>query len=135
MKHKKWFDYKEGYITLISVLVVGAVGIAIALSIILLGVGFSQSSFAIEQSSQAKALANACGEEALQQIRDVSSFTGVGGLAFGQGACSYSVTSQGTLSSIVTARGRVGTIVRKISITVSNVNPPIILKTWQEVAN
>ena len=46
----------NGFITLVSVLVVGAVGVAIALSLILIGLGSSRTSIAVEQSNQAKAL-------------------------------------------------------------------------------
>jgi hypothetical protein len=124
-----------GYITLISVLVVGAVGVAIALSLILLGVGSSRTSFAVEQSNQAKALANACAEEALQQIRDSTPFTGSGNLTLGQGTCSYTVTSQGGSNRTVTASGTVGTIVRKVTVVINAINPLITPTSWQEVSD
>jgi len=127
--------YSRGYITLISVLVVGAVGVAIATSLILLGIGSSRSSFALEQSNQAKALANACAEEALQQIRDSTPYTGTGNLSLGQGTCTYTVTSQGGQNRTITASGTVGTIVRKVKIIITKINPTITVSTWQEVAD
>lgn len=125
----------DGYITLISVLVVGAVGVAITLSIILLGLGSSRTSFAVEQSNQARALANACAEEALQQIRSLTPFTGSGNLTLGQGTCAYTVTSQGAENRTITASGTVGTITRKVKIIISNINPVVTVTTWQEVAD
>ena len=125
----------DGFITLISVLVVGAVGVAIMLSLILLGLGSSRTSFAVEQSSQAKALANACAEEALQQIRDSTPFTGTGSLTLGQGTCSYTVTSQGGSNRTVTASGTVGTIVRKLKIIINQINPTITVTSWQEISD
>ncbi len=125
----------NGYITLISVLVVGAVGVAIATSLILLGVGSSRTSFAVEQSNQAKALANACAEEALQQIRDSTPFIGTGSLTLGQGTCSYTVTSQGGQDRTVTASSTVGTIIRKVKVIINNINPLITPTSWQEVAD
>jgi len=121
-----------GFITLISVLVVGAVGAAIALSLLLLGIGNSRTSFAIEQSNQAKALANACVEEALQRIRDSTPFTGSGNLALGQGACIYTVANQGAQNRTITASGTVGTIIRKIKVAISKINPSISVTLWQE---
>ncbi len=132
MHYKK---QESGYITLISVLVVGAVGVAVTLSIILLGLGSSKTSFAVEQSDQAKAIANACAEEALQQIRDSSSFVGSGNLTVGQGTCGYSVSSQGGENRTVIASGIVGTIVRKITIVINSINPLIRVTSWQEVSN
>ena len=136
MKYKKYYNQPQyGYITLISVLVVGAVGVAITISLILLGLGSSRTSFALEQSNQAKALTNACAEEAMQQIRDSMSFTGNGNLSLGQGTCNYTVTSQGGQNRTITALGTVGTIVRKVKIIISKINPTITVTSWQEVAD
>lgn len=123
----------QGFITLISVLIVGAVGTAIAVSLILLGIGSSRTSFAVEQSNQAKALANACAEEALQQIRDSTPYTGSGNLSLGQGDCSYTVTSQGGQNRTITASGTVGTIVRKVEVVIDTINPAIEIVSWKEL--
>lgn len=132
---KKWPKKSGGYVTLLSVLVLGAVGVAIAVSLLLLGLGSSRTSFALEQSNQAKALANACAEEALQQIRDATPFTGTGNLALGQGTCSYTVTSQGAQNRTIIASGTIGTIVRKVKIIINNISPVIQVISWQEVAD
>lgn len=125
-------EQSKGFIALISVLVVGAIVIAIALSLLLLGIGNSRTSFAIEQSYQAKSLANACVEEALQKIRDSTPFTGGGNLAFGRGACAYTVTSQGAQNRTIIASGAVGTIIRKVKVIINKINPDIIVVSWQE---
>lgn len=128
------YDKQEGYIALITVLVTGAVGVAIATSLLLLGLGSSRTSFALEQSNQAKGLANVCAEEALQQIRDSTPFTGTGNLTLGQGLCSYTVTSGGAQNRTITSTGTVGTIIRKVKITLDKITPSINLTSWQEVA-
>lgn len=122
----------RGYITLISVLIVGAVGTAITTSLILLGLGSSRVSFAIEQSNQAKALANACAEEALQQIRDSESYPETGELSLGQGACSYTVKNQDEQNRAIDTSGTVGTIVRKVEMTIDQIDPAIRVVLWQE---
>lgn len=123
----------RGYITLMSVLVVGAVGVALTVSLILLGLGSSRTSFAVEQSNQAKALANACAEEALEQMREATDFTGNGSLALGAGNCTYNITSQGGENRTVTTSGTVGTLVRKVSILVNDITPVITVSSWQEI--
>jgi len=136
LQAKVWYNQQhKGFITLISVLVVGAVGVAITTSLILLGLGSSRTSFAIEQSNQAKGIANACAEEALQQIRDSTPFTGSGNLTLGQGTCSYAVTSQGAQNRTITASGAVGAIIRKVKIIIDKINPTIQVVSWQEVSN
>ena len=131
-KSEKLYNDNKGYVTLVSVLVVGAVGTAIALSLILLGNGSSRTSFALQQSAQAKGLANACAEEALEQIRGSTSFTGSGNLTLGQGTCSYTVTNTGGTNRTVTASGTVGTIIRKVSISITAIDPLIVVSSWQE---
>lgn len=127
--------YKKGYTTLLSVLILGAVGITITTSLLLSGISSSRTSFAVEQSNQAKALANACAEEALQQVRDSTPFTGTANISIGQGSCSYTVTSQGGQNRAITAYGTVDSITRKVSISIDAINPNIGVVSWQEVAN
>ena len=76
-------EKQPGYITLLSVLIVGAVGVAISTSLVLLGLGNSLTGFALQQMYQAKALSDACAENALLEIRNSTSFTGSGSLTLG----------------------------------------------------
>lgn len=126
---------RQGYIALISVLILGAVGTAVAISLVLLGLGSSRSSFTVTQSNQAKSLVNACLEEALQQIRDSTPFTGTGGLTLGLGTCTYTVTSQGGQNRTIIATATVGTIVRKVKSIITAIHPDITISSWQEVAD
>lgn len=123
----------KGYIGLLSVLFVGAIGTVIATTIMLLGLASSRSSFALVQSNQAKGLANACAEEALQKIRDFLPYSGIGTLSLGQGGCNYSVTKGTGQNRTVTANGFVGSIVRKINISITTINPQVVVSSWQEV--
>jgi hypothetical protein len=125
---------QQGFMTLLSVLVLGAVGVGITLSLLLLGLGSLRTSFAFEQSNQAKALVNACTDEALQQIKD-NAFIGTSNLTLGQGSCVYTVTSQGQQNRTITASGTVGTVIRKVKVVISKINPAILVTSWQEVAN
>lgn len=124
----------KGYITLLSVLIAGAVGVSIAVSLLLLGLSSSRTSFVAQQSTQARGLANACVEEALQEIRD-SSFTGAGNLSLGVGTCSYTVTSVGGENRTITTTGVVGTIQRKVKVTIDTISSQINVTSWQEVSD
>jgi hypothetical protein len=137
--HKNWEKCynkeRSGYIILVSILVVGAVGLAITLSLLLLSVDSARTSLALEQTSQARGLANACVEEALEQIRANSLFTGSGNLSLGQGTCGYTVTSQTGQNRTVIASGTVDTVVRKSKIIINNLNPTLTITSWQELAD
>jgi len=129
-------DYNnKGYIALMSVVIIGAAGAAIAVSVILLGLASSRSSFVIGQSSQARALTEACAEQALQNIRDSSVFTGSGQLVLDSGVCSYEVIDSGGESRTIFASGTVETVVKKLRIDISVINPMITCDSWQEVEN
>ncbi|MEE8131913.1 MAG: hypothetical protein V3T98_02615 [Candidatus Paceibacterota bacterium] len=134
-KNKRGYENQKGYVTLISVLVVGAVGMAIVVSLIQFGLGYSRTSFALEQSGQAKLLADACAEEALEQIRESTPFTGSGELALGFGSCNYTIASGGGQNRTITTTGKVGTIIRKVKIIIDKINPQINITFWQDVAD
>ena len=126
---------KKGYITLLMVIIVGAIGVATGVSLLLLGVGSSRTSLSFEKSNQAKALSNACAEAALDQIRSSPSFSGSAGLTFGRGRCSYQVLNLGGQSRLINASGTVDEVVRKIKITLNQITPKINLTSWQEVSD
>lgn len=122
-----------GYIGLISVLIVAAVAVTVATTVIGLGMANSRSSFATVQSARAKGLANACAETALQKIRDFLPYSGNGTLTMGQGSCNYTVTKGVGQNRTIVAAGFVGTVVRRVSIGVTQINPVITIGSWQEV--
>lgn len=132
--HNKKYNSQSGYITLLSVIIVTSIGLAIVVFTLLTAVSVSQTTFAVEQTYQAKALANACAEEAMQQVSDSSSYTGTAGLTMGQGECSYSVSGAGQ-SRVIQSIGTVGTIIRKVKVELDQVSPQLNVLTWQEVAD
>lgn len=148
MKNLLYKKNQKGFLTLMSALIVAAIGLSISVSLLLLGLGASRTSFAIEQSYQANSLSKACAEDALQKIYDsmimpnpppdplptLTPFVGTGSLILGQGSCSYTVSNTGGNTRKITASGTVGTITRKDQILVSSVSP-IVISSWQEVAD
>jgi len=128
----KSFSEQGGYIALLSVILIGIISVSVGVSLVLLGLGSSRDSFALQQSGQAKALANACAEEGLQKIRESTAFTGTGSLSLDSGTCSYMVASQGGSNRTVTSTATVSATVRKISLTITQINPTITVSSWLE---
>ena len=125
----------RGYIALLSVIMIGAIGTAIMLSVMLLSVSTSKTDFAVQQSGSAKVLASSCGEEALQKLLETGTTSSSGGLSLGSGNCTYIITSQNGENITINATGIVGTIVSKVKIVVSTTTPSILLSSWQEVGD
>lgn len=126
---------QRGFITLLSTLFLVTIGGVVAGSLILLGLNSSRTSFALDQSAQAKALANACSEEALEKIQESTPFSGSATISLGNGSCTYTVIKLTGQNRTITASGTVGTIIRKISISIDKISPNINIISWQEVAD
>jgi len=126
---------EKGFITLVTVLIVGVVGVSIASSLILLGVDASRTSFAEERSARARALANTCAEDALERVRISPSYTGTATNIFPDGSCAYTIASQGGENRTIAASGTIDTIIRKSKISIDRINPTIRITSWQEVAD
>ncbi len=130
--------YKEvqsGYVALLSVLIVGAVALATATVVLVGGSDSQRESLAEQQNVQARNLATACGEDALQQMHDNTAYTATNvQLTLGQGTCVYTVTNTGGSSRTIDATGTVGNIVRKIKVYVTINATSISVTAWQEVS-
>ncbi len=125
----------QGFITLLSVLVVSAVGVGVALTLLTAGIADTRSSGTYEDTLEARALADVCAETALGRIKVSVSFAGNATLAFPEGSCEYFVTAQSGENRTITARGIEGSIVRKVEITVTQISPRIVIGSWREVAD
>ncbi|MFA6429180.1 MAG: hypothetical protein WCV84_01640 [Patescibacteria group bacterium] len=128
--------HKPGFVTLLFVLILSAIGSAIAVSVLLSGVGSTRTSFIVEQSAEARALANLCAEEAIQKLRESSAYTGNETIVAGNGSCFIAtVTGSGNANRTVQTVGTVGTIQRKVQVLLSAIRPLVITTSWQEVAD
>ncbi|NCN25501.1 hypothetical protein COT94_02350 [Candidatus Falkowbacteria bacterium CG10_big_fil_rev_8_21_14_0_10_37_14] len=131
---KKCYNKKRpAYVVLISVLVVGAFGTALAMAVLLSGINSAKSGLLEQQSANARALANACAEEALGQIRADKNYNGSGNLNIDNDTCIYTVIlGSGDIRDInVTATSSVA--IRKIFINITQINPSIQVSVWREV--
>jgi hypothetical protein len=122
----------RGYIALLSVIALGAVGLAVTTSLLLTGLLSSRTNFTMQQKIQARMAATSCAEEALRQILDTEITSGTGTLMFETGSCTYTVTSTSS-SPLVQAQGVSGTAVSKINVILASSTPRIKLSSWQEV--
>lgn len=126
---------EQGFIVLTVVLVILVIGVVFTTSMVLLGVNSSRSNVVLEQSQRARGLADACAEEALQQIQDSVAYEGSSGLSLGQGSCTYTVVKQIGQNRTVEASGVVGSVSRRVSVELDAITPSINITSWQEVSS
>lgn len=135
MERLRLENNQKGFVALLGVLVVGAVGLAVALSIIISGTDSLRTTESIERSAKAKNLANACAEQAFQEIRNSTPFEGGGSLNLLTGVCSFEVISGGGQNRTIQSVGVSGDVTRKVEIRINAINPDIEVDFWQEVVD
>ena len=125
----------SGFAVLIGVLIVGAFGVSVALYLILSGLYSYQNSYLLEQSARAKTLANACVESALNHIQLCSILSGLGSVQIDGQTCSYEIIINSDQARTIQASATVGSVVRKVKVVVSQVDPVNVVDSWQEVSD
>lgn len=125
---------RSGYLLLITILVIGVIATAVVSSLLFLGTSSSAVSLAIQQSSQAIGLAQACSEYALQQLRINPQYAGDQILTLESGTCDiHPIGGIGNNNRLVCIEGIVGDIYRRLEIVVQQVLPKTTITSWQEV--
>jgi len=135
MKKKLNINRKEGFVALISVLIVGVVGLTITLSLLSLGIGASRTIFFSQQANKAMSFADSCIEEALLEIRESEIASSSGSISFNGGSCFYDIESTGGEGRVITAEGETEFAKRKVKVIISDINPKILVLSWQEVGD
>ncbi|HEX3568780.1 MAG TPA: hypothetical protein VHT70_03850 [Candidatus Saccharimonadales bacterium] len=125
---------QSGYVALIAVLITGAIATSIALLLLTNGNDIQRGGQVEQQSIQARGLASACVEDALQLMHDTTSYAGTSTLNLGTGTCTYTVTNTGTSTRTITTTGTVQNVVRKVQVYVTIGSSSISITSWQEVS-
>ena len=127
-------EFTKGYIALISVILISAIGTAIMVSVIASGITASKTDLSLQQLGGARSLANSCTEEALQKILETGTTSSSGNLAIASGTCTYLVFKSGS-NITINSTGLIGTVTSKIKVVISTTSPSILLSSWEEVAD
>ncbi len=121
----------EGFSTLLIVILLGGVALTLVLTLTTSSVWSIRGSIDSRNSNQAKSLANACAEVALEAMRENNSYTGANNVTLNGNTCTYTITNTGGTTRGITVTGTVNSIVRKLNITTSTFNP-LVISSWQE---
>jgi hypothetical protein len=128
-------NQQSGIVTLVSVLLISVVGLAIAASLLIFSTNQSKNDLIIYQHSQAKAIADACAEQALMNLKSNSSFSGQYNLILGSGACDYDVQQAGGGNVTINVSAYVSAAVSRWRIIIDQVSPSISIVSWRPVAD
>lgn len=123
-----------GYMALITILILGAAATSISFTLLLTATDSQRTEMVEQQSHQARALAVACGQEALQRIHDNIAYSGTSSMKLGQDSCTFSSTATSATVRTINVAAVVGTVERRITATVSIGSAAIVPTAWQDVA-
>ena len=127
---------QKGYIALISIMIIVTVALIVALDVNLFGVSESDMGLKQNQSTRAFYLAMLCAEDALMKLKNNLAYQGNETISIEEGECSIlPVEGSGNFDRIIKTTGTVHSYTRKIKIEVSQVNPKMVIKSWQEVSD
>jgi hypothetical protein len=125
--------HRQGYILLVTILVAGAVGVAIATSLLFLATNAGRMGLTIEQSSRALAYANTCMENALAALVADGSYAGNATTTFTNGTCRiYNVGGSGNADRTVCVEGVSGSATRYVEANLSRVLPTPLFSIFRE---
>lgn len=123
---------KKGFSLLLSVLVFGTVGTAIALYLLTTGSRAYTASDILKKSHQAQNLANACAEIALNALGQCTT-TMSSTVSIDNNQCSYLIELHDP-GATITSQAVIDSIIRRIQIQVESTSSTIQISSWQEVS-
>lgn len=127
---------QQGFIALISVLIIGAVVLVISIGLSLRSVGETNMALSEQESHRALALANLCAEQALMKLESVLNYAGNESIIVGSESCTIRpVTGSGNLNRTVETQSTVSGYTKKVRVVVSRISPTIQITSWGEIAD
>jgi hypothetical protein len=126
--------YQAGYATLITVLITGAIGTSVAISLIFMGLETSRVSQDVEKSIRARAVAWACAEEGLLRIYESDEFQGSASFDLEGGTCTYEVLIGSGENRTVRSTAFASNYFARLEISVDAIYPEIHIADYRDVA-
>lgn len=123
---------QKGFIALVTILIILGIILLIGLGISQLSIGEAQMGLQKSQSSQAYYLANLCAEEALMTLKESGNYSEPVTITLENGSCTiFPIAGTGTLKVSGTAANQI----KKMKIVIGQINPEMVIESWQEVAD
>ncbi len=125
----------NGYVFLITVLVVGVIATVTATSLMLLGWAAEQNGQLVAQSTQAFEYAQTCIERTLKNLLNDPAYAGSGTLTFDYGTCTvHNIGGQGNDARSICSEGISGNNTRRLEVQITRLYPSIQVRSWKEVS-
>ena len=129
----------KGYVALMSVLVISAVGTVVAVSLLTVGTISQNTIFTVQKERSAESLSQACVNVALEKIRLDAEYAGDEVISFGINQCDILPIDINGETYTIRTTGLVDTIVRKsraVVVRTEDVETFVVtlaLESWSDV--
>jgi hypothetical protein len=123
----------QGMIALTAVLIAGAIVLAVSIGIATRTMIETHISGGEERTNLALVSATSCMENALAKLSDNPSYSGNETISVGSNTCTIATITANGITRTVKTSSTVGGHTRRLQVTVSSVNPPLQVSSWQEV--
>ena len=126
----------EGFIALISILIVGGLILTVSIGVSLRSIGETEMSFGEQESNKALALANLCAEQALMKLESILNYSGSESIIVGGSPCDIlAIDGSGNLNRTVKSQSTVSGYTRKVKVEVSQISPTMRITSWEEISD
>lgn len=126
----------QGFIALISIIIIGAVILAVTIGLSLRSIGETDMALSGELSNRALALADACAEDALLKLKNDLNYSGNESIIIGGESCDIlAIGGSGNFNRTINTQSAVSGYTKKIKVEVPQISPAMEIASWEEVAD
>jgi len=126
----------HGFIALVSIAVLVAVGLTITVGLLIRAAGESRMAVMDDYHMRAQAAAMACSEMALMSLKGSLAYAGNQTFTVGDDTCSIlAVGGVGNLNRTIDTTSTVSGAESKIHVVVDVVNPTMSISSWKDVVS
>lgn len=127
---------QEGFIALISILIIGAIVLTISIGLSLRSIGETNMSLGGQESHKALALANLCAEQALMKLESTFNYTGNESVPVDGESCDIlAIDGSGNFNRTIQTQSTVSNYTKKVRVVVSQISPTMQITSWEEVSD
>lgn len=130
---RQLFGNKQGYATLMTVVVLSAVGLVIVTTVSLVFFSTSRVVRSVDAQVQSRQLAHGCAELGLMELRNNDGYTGSSSSTINNETCFFEVNNVGGNNREVIASSTVQGSVYRVEVQVTNLIPLLTISSWEEV--
>lgn len=123
---------KKGYVTLVSVIILGAISILVMTTTLTIDTESIFANDVLDQAKQAKAFADTCAERGIDKLKQSNAYVGET-INFTSGSCTVgTISGTGNTNRTFTSTGIFKNATRKVTVTITTINPTTVIGSWQE---